>query len=122
MRYSKNGKADKSVGLIETWDVLKYHSNSVLNGASIWLIETWDVLKYSMETTLAEVTTINRNMRCIEIPTLETGAPQPTRLIETWDVLKSFPAGQLPGCPWLIETWDVLKFSCAVVRFVSFLD
>ena len=40
-----------------------------------WLIETWDVLKYDAVGRGFEQLTINRNMRCIEIPTAgQTGS------------------------------------------------
>ena len=54
MRYSKNGKADKSVGLIETWDVLKLEKAYCVGALVDWLIETWDVLKYWYCITLCE--------------------------------------------------------------------
>ena len=57
-------------------------------------------------------TRINRNMRCIEIPLFTRDGRLPSRLIETWDVLKL----QLRLCVFLgilglIETWDVLKLN-----------
>ena len=88
MRYSKNGKADKSVGLIETWDVLKFCDHQRKNGGD-WLIETWDVLKFPPSDC------IRRNF---------------DRLIETWDVLKWTERIRRHRTGWLIETWDVLKY------------
>ena len=67
MRYSKNGKADKSVGLIETWDVLKLGHALPNKDGTTWLIETWDVLKCDI-------------VAALMIPV--------SWLIETWDVLK----------------------------------
>ena len=54
---------------------------------------------------------INRNMRCIEIPVGIAIFPlKPTRLIETWDVLKWNQEEILSNLSRrLIETWDVLK-------------
>ena len=56
-----------TIGLIETWDVLKSNKFSVFIQWFARLIETWDVLKY-------------RNRRA--------AASRNARLIETWDVLK----------------------------------
>ena len=67
MRYSKNGKADKSVGLIETWDVLKYKPLFCVSPVPFRLIETWDVLKWWYQ---------------LQSDDIERW------LIETWDVLK----------------------------------
>ena len=54
-------------GLIETWDVLK--SLPVLfHNIRLRLIETWDVLKLPLAGRNDRETTINRNMRCIEMP------------------------------------------------------
>ena len=59
--------ADKRYGLIETWDVLKWKN------AELW----------------QELMTINRNMGCIEIARQFHAFTALSRLIETWDVLKS---------------------------------
>ena len=40
---------------------------------------------------------INRNMRCIEISIVHTRVPVHSRLIETWDVLKSNYTDGLPS-------------------------
>ena len=53
--------------LIETWDVLKWCSNAAAIPVRLWLIETWDVLKCFRRAWQRSFTTINRNMRCIEI-------------------------------------------------------
>ena len=60
---------------------------------------------------LPQTATINRNMRCIEIPFLHRISLSHLWLIETWDVLKSSP--RMTDVKYrirLIETWDVLKF------------
>ena len=36
----------QSIGLIETWDVLKWQVHPKWSGQQAWLIETWDVLKW----------------------------------------------------------------------------
>ncbi len=55
-------------------------------------------------------TMINRNMRCIEIPSVRFLCCSSLRLIETWDVLKLCSSlSPILGKNWLIETWDVLK-------------
>ena len=58
---------DGCSGLIETWDVLKYHYMKIKMTTKDRLIETWDVLKF------------------LYIYTWQNSAK---RLIETWDVLK----------------------------------
>ena len=58
------------VGLIETWDVLKFVPMIIPASGSARLIETWDVLKFD---------------------SMYTGNEVSERLIETWDVMKSPP-------------------------------
>ena len=54
---------------------------------------------------------INRNMGCIEISRGNGKQCIYYRLIETWDVLKSWSdESSFDFCFGLIETWDVLKF------------
>ncbi len=53
---------------------------------------------------------INRNMGCIEMMLRLYVQKHPTRLIETWDVLKFVHiTGVRRTVGRLIETWDVLK-------------
>ena len=67
------------------------------------------------------IVTINRNMRCIEIRLKLSEMCMKMRLIETWDVLKSWQVEEKKSCGCrLIETWDVLK--CNIMRGVDVLD
>ena len=54
-------------------------------------------------------------MGCIEILNFYYYLLKNYRLIETWDVLKSFAFLHKPNiCIRLIETWDVLKYDNVV--------
>ena len=56
------------IGLIETWDVLKWKCIKCIQRTHQRLIETWDVLKLVWPSkTTAFRSGINRNMRCIEM-------------------------------------------------------
>ncbi len=74
--------------LIETWDVLKQTSDTLLKDYADRLIETWDVLKRWYIKKLEIHTVINRNMRCIETQSRYWPKEKDSGLIETWDVLK----------------------------------
>ena len=63
-------KLSDRLGLIETWDVLKFDKYFLQNAKDDRLIETWDVLKYEIARFPDSATLINRNMRCIEISSL----------------------------------------------------
>ncbi len=54
----------------------------------VGLIETWDVLKFLLPYKLSLNQLINRNMRCIEITWRGKQLAICEGLIETWDVLK----------------------------------
>ena len=54
-------------GLIETWDVLKFTHEDIPLSQRKRLIETWDVLKFEYFVPEEGTKTINRNMRCIEM-------------------------------------------------------
>ena len=62
-----------------------YHSRTAEN---LGLIETWDVLKFESFCSVPTNSAINRNLRCIEILEAGQGIQDGARLIETWDVLK----------------------------------
>ena len=132
------------LGLIETWDVLKWVSNiyglheagwlietwdvlkSVQTGMNEWegrLIETWDVLKLSKMLCSINSFWINRNMGCIEISWICLSGISVCRLIETWDVLKYFSLVYIEQQRhWLIETWDVLKCCKCMPRKSALAD
>ncbi len=57
-------------------------------GTGLGLIETWDVLKWQHKTAYIIIYMINRNMRCIEMMEKTMNCLPLSRLIETWDVLK----------------------------------
>ena len=74
------------------------------------LIETWDVLKFPKLSAVIAIKSINRNMGCIEIKLCAAIKESGYRLIETWDVLKfDILNSPLITDGGLIETWDVLK-------------
>ena len=77
-----------SIGLIETWDVLKSTACDLELDGYKGLIETWDVLKYTEHYAIMGQSWFNRNMGCIEIFQRVFNCGNKVSLIETWDVLK----------------------------------
>ena len=103
--------SNMEAGLIETWDVLKFFGSIFLVRIST-INRNMRFIEMPVPKSFDFCTvTINRNMRCIEMLQSEDRVHRLGRLIETWDVLKWYSTAYRPGkWWWLIETWDVLKF------------
>ena len=101
-----------SLGLIETWDVLKSVMSCDGSFSEIGLIETWDVLKSLTQSVPYNFVMINRNMRCIEMWIhifQHFSWFRINRNMRCIEILLNILLRQKIFR--LIETWDVLKWS-----------